>query len=153
LLSDSYLFLRDRYTKQRQGRGLVDLDRHDTADEARITFKNDDVIGHGPAGELHWSRSGALLVGRLARSLDQDRKGLPDELLVVRQAGSVLQGQQVVVPPLLDLIGHIIGVQVVPLGTGARTVLEDEAVLEAGVPDQVAASLEGLLGLTAEPDN
>ncbi len=83
------------------------------------------------------------------RGLRPSAPGTPRCLL----ADLVLQRQQLIVPAALHLFGNIIRPQLIRLRPGPRAVLEDGAVLEPELPDNVHALLERLFGLAAEPDN
>ena len=77
----------------------------------------------------------------------------PTKRLVVFLADRVLQGQQLVVPPPLDLLRHVVGVELGGLGARPRAVLEDEAVLEPRLADQLDRLLEIVLRLAAKADD
>src|SRR5579871_306634 len=94
----------------------------------------------------------ARLVGIFARPFDQHLNRLADLPEVIGQAYLILNRQQIVVAALLHLLRHVVGIEVIGLGSGPGAVLEDKAVLEAGLADQFARLLERILGLAAKAD-
>src|SRR5450432_4415926 len=64
-----------------------------------------------------------------------------------------LYQQQVIVSSLLHFLWHIVFVQLMGLGARPGAVLEDEAVLELGKPQQLPALLELLFRLTTEAND
>src|SRR5262245_18314469 len=134
--------------------GLAHVHLHQLACQTGIALEDDDVIGHRSPGQLHGTgRAIPRLEEVLARPLDQHLDCISDALAVMGEAHGVLNGQEIVVAALLRLLGHIIGIQFVRLRSRARTVLEDETVLEAGLADQIAGSLELLLRFATEADD
>src|SRR6478735_6000192 len=91
--------------------------------------------------------------GAFADTFDQDEGPLAQKLLVLLLADAVLQVQELVVTAVFDFERDVVCEELGPFGSGALAVLEDEAVLEAALGDQVVGLLEIFFGLAAEADD
>src|SRR5262249_23946428 len=110
---------------------VVDGDGNYFADEARVAIEDDNAIVGRAAGELNdLALVFAAGLRAVASSFDEDLDALTEEALAVLFADSVLQLQQLVVAPILDLVGNVIGVELGTFGSGPLAVLKDEAVFE-----------------------
>src|SRR5205814_8756464 len=94
----------------RERAGVGHVHRYRLTDEPVGSVEHRDVVGHRPAGQLLDRAVGAPAVP--ARTFDQHLDRLADPGPVVGQAVRVLDGEQVVVPPLLDLLRHVVRVPV-----------------------------------------
>ena len=104
----------------------------DPADQPLVPLEHHDPVAasSGPSTARIRRRSPSCFAADLLGPSTRTSTVRPRNAAVVFPADRVLDGEQVVVPPLLDLLGHVVGVKVVGLGPRAGAVLEDEAVLE-----------------------
>ena len=114
--------------------------------------EQDDPVATRPPGELARAVERGTAAG-LAEPLDEDLDRPAHEPTVVLPADPVLDGEQVVVAPLLDVLGDVVVEESVGLGADARAVFEDETVLEPRPFDQRHRLFERRLGLAAEADD
>ena len=140
--------------EQRQRRGPRDTDLDKLPRQRRRPIENDDIVGRCAAHQLRVVRAVRRVdMGLLAQPFDQHRDGLSQEGFAQVSTDLLLNGQQFAIAPLLDLIGHGIGVSLVRGRPGTLRVLKDEAISIASPAYQRDRGLEILLGLARESDD
>ena len=118
-----------------------------------MAIPHDDSIARGTAGHLTQIPDLALAHRPLARTLDQDRYFLAQERQVILQRDLILDGKQIQIPPMLDLLRDVVGKQLGSLGPWPYAVLVYETVFEATTFDHLDGLLKVLLGLSAKTDD
>ena len=121
--------------EHRKGVHVGHLDGQYFADLTHMAIPHDDPIARGPAGHLTQIPRLALAHRPLARSLDEDRYLLAQKRQIILERDLILDGKQIQIPPMLDLLRDVVGKQLGSLGPWPYAVLVYETVLEATTLD------------------
>ena len=109
----------------------------------RGAIENDDAIVVRATGKLNdVTFDLAASSSPIARAFDEHFDASADERLVVLLADSVLQRQQLVVAAVLDVVRHVVGIQLRPFVPGRSLYLKMKLFLKRAFADQVAPSAE-----------
>ena len=102
-------------TEEGHRAGVLDPNLDRSPDQPLVSFENHDPITRRSAGQLV-DAVPSFTPGRgSAPPFNQDSHLAADELAIVLQADGRLHGQKIVVPPLLDLLGNVVGEQLIGL--------------------------------------
>lgn len=164
-------FLRDDRTDESRAGTVFDIGIHHAADEAGITFKDDDAIATGATGELNGSVGiaivvmivigglsfglfpGSFFLGSFTEAFDEDFLLSAYEGDVVLFTDLILEIEHFIVAAAFDVFRDVVGVEIVGPGAGAGAVFEDEAIFETALADEIHALLEGVFGFATEAND
>ena len=117
-------------TEEGHRAGVLDPNLDRSPDQPLVSFEDHDPITRRSAGQLARAVPSFTPGRGSALPFNQNCHLAADELAIVLQADGRLHRQEFVVPPLLDLLGNVVGEELIGLRPPPGTVLEDEAVLE-----------------------
>ncbi len=102
----------DHAAEKRESVGIVHGHVQQLADLPAIAVEDHDAVAVRAADELHGLAAVVLLRGASCWALRPAPRTLAaDQRLVVLLADRVLNGQQLVVAALLDVLGHVVGIE------------------------------------------